>query len=92
MSLKKLLEVVGIIASGFVPFVPALKFAELGAGLVGQVVNAVTADGTKFTDENGVVLSKEELAVRVQARWDEAIAGVTRISERADHELGRTEG
>lgn len=92
MSLRKLLEVVGIIASGFVPFVPALKFAELAAGLAGQVANVVTADGTKITDENGVVLSNEELATRIQAKWAEAIAGVTRISQRADVELGRTDG
>lgn len=92
MNIKNILNIVGIIVSGFVPFVPKLKWVELGATLTGQVVDQVTSGGTVVVDENGNPLSREELALRVQARFDQAIAGVTRISERADHELGRTEG
>ena len=90
MNLQKILNLVGIVAGGFVPFLPTLKAVELVAGMVGNVVDEVTADGTVVTDEAGNVLTKEELAVRVQARFNQAIDTVTRISDRAQGELDRT--
>lgn len=92
MNLQKILDVVGIVAGGLVPFVPGAQIAKIAAGLVGQVVDQVTADGTEVVDENGNVLSKEELTVRVQDRFNQAIDTVTRISDRAQGELNRTDG
>ena len=91
MEISKILNIVGLIAAGFVPFVPVLKVVELASGLVSQVVDEVTKEGTQVVDENGNVLSKEELAARVQARFDQAIETVTRISDRAQAELDRTD-
>jgi len=91
MEISKILNIVGLIAAGFVPFVPVLKVVELASGLVSQVVDEVQKDGTQVVDENGNVLSKEELAARVQARFDQAIETVTRISDRAQAELDRTD-
>lgn len=92
MGIKQILNIVGIIAGGFVPFVPKLQWAQIGSELAGKVVDQVMADGTVVTDENGNPLSREELATRVQARFQQAIDTVTRISDRAQGELDRTDG
>ena len=86
-----MLDIAGIIASSFLPFVPKLKYATLAVELSKNVAEAVTKDGTVVVDENGNPLTNEQIATAVQAKWDEALEGLGRIGDRARTEIDRTE-
>jgi len=92
MNIGALLGIVDIVAETLgAAGVPGAKWLELGAEFGQKLTTHLKAAGTVITDENGNPLTNEELAAKVQARWDVALTVLGRISSKADAEIGRTE-
>lgn len=91
MNLEAILSAIAAAAGALGPIVPAAAIVAIGATTVKAVVDALEQKGTQVVDENGNVLTKEELVARAQARWDEASTLAREGSAIAERELDRTE-